>query len=133
MEGSSRITVKKTDLESRIIDLLKFLIFTIIFTALLLLFLRSIVNNIEMTREIDKKLCVLLFLSAIGSTYLFMKLLKLIKAMFDGFIIVYSWVKYKKEYTSDLEVYYYSNYSRLEKEKASTGYDLDGIKVKLEK
>ena len=98
----------------------------------LLVYMQPLVKNLDMTVEINTIMFTLLWLSGLGLSLLLMSVFKFVKKLIIHMLEIYSWIKYRREDTSDLEVYYFNDYSKLEKSKLLKGYDVEEINVNLE-
>lgn len=86
-------------------------------SVFLLMCLQPVVNNIEQSEETRRTSSLFILLSAIGLTYWLRDALKVIKSVFIQIKALYLWMQYRKENTSELEIYSFNDYSKLEKEK----------------
>ncbi|MFK5005616.1 hypothetical protein ACI1UH_04580 [Lactococcus formosensis subsp. bovis] len=98
----------------------------------LLVYMQPLVKNLVMTEENNTIIFTLLVLSSLGLSLFLMSVFKFLKKTIIYMLAIYSWINYRREDTSDLEVYYFNDYSKLEKSKLLKGDDVKESEVILE-
>jgi hypothetical protein len=107
-------------------------ILLIVLFTFLIVFMQPLVKNLDITEEINTILFTLLYLSGIGLGCILMGISIYLKKLVICMLDTYYWIKYIREDTSNLEVYYFNNYSKLEKTKYLKEYDVKDKEGDLE-